>query len=218
MATLRKKIIKQQLSNIHTKKILSVILLAIFLFFSNNIKANEIVHPLPIEEVKPLIKQLNSQGQIITLDKNLKRDKISGINPDNSSFYLEGSDAWYFLYKADINNDGNNEFILCSASGSGGFFDIDAIYQDKDGKLTDIFNDIKIPMRKLIRDINKESYDITDGYLQLANGSLTIEKENGKTFFTLKEVTRDYDSPEFKFNEPKSYKFLWDKNINLVKE
>ena len=51
------------------------------------------------------------------------------------------------------------------------------------------------------------------------NGSIRIEKENGKVFFALEQVTRKYEGKGFKedFNPPQGYKFLWDnKDIKLI--
>lgn len=160
------------------------------------------------KEAKLFLEQLNSQGIIVTYDESVKNDEVTGSNTENSSFYLKGSDARYFLYHADINNDGKNDYILCSVSGSGSFFDIDVVYQEKNGKEVDIFDEIKIPLRKLVRETQKEDYDLEEGFAFM-NGSLKIEKENGKVLFTLEEVTRDYGPPEYKFNPPEGYKFLW---------
>lgn len=182
-------------------------------------EASEVIKPLPEKEVKVFLKRLNSQGIVVAYDESVKEDEVKGGNLENSSFYLKGSDSWYFIYRADINNDGKDEYILCSASGSGGFFDIDAVYQEKSGKLEDIFDQIKIPMRKLVRDAEKENYDLEEGYTGFMSGSIKIEKEKYRVFFTLEQVTRKYEGKGFEedFNPSQRFKFLWkDGNIKLV--
>jgi len=199
-------------------KLIVAWVVGIFLLLSTNVYASEVIKPLSEKEVKPLLKQLNSQGIVVVCDKSIKEDEFTGGNPENASFYLKGSDSWYFLYRADINNDGKDEDILCLASGSGGFFDIDAVYQEKSGKLTDIFNEIKIPLRKLVREAQKEGYALEEGF-SFMNGGITIEQEGGKVFFTLEQTTRKYEGKGFEedFNPTQGYKFLWDNSgIKLI--
>jgi len=186
-----------------------------------SVGANEVIKPLQEKEINVFLKQLNNQGIVATFDKNIKKDKCLGWIEESSYFSLEpGGNIGYCLYRADINNDGKDEYILCTSQGSGAFFDIESIYQDKNGKFVDIFNEIKIPMRKLIRNAEKEKYDLEEGYVGFMNGSIRIEKENGKVFFTFEQVTRKFEGKGFEedFNLPQSYKFLWDKSgIKLIK-
>ena len=193
---------------------------AVLVVVACSAEAGETISPLPRSEVNSFLKELNRQGKVASFNPGVKEDKIAGGESEDRSFYLEGSPgSWYFLYKADINNDGEDEYILCSAAGSGGFFDIESIYQEKDGKLVDIFDEIKIPLRKLIRDAEKKDYDLEEGYGGFMNGSIEIEKEQDKVFFTLEKVTRKYEGEGFEedFNSPQGYKFLWDDSgINLI--
>lgn len=182
--------------------------------------AGEIIKSLPEKEVKPFLQQLNSQGVMVTYNKDVKEDKIKAWADDLSFFTLDGSDSGYSLYRADINNDSKDEYVLCSAAGSGSFFDIEYIYQDRDGKLVDIYNEIKIPLRRLVRDSEKGKYDLEEGYTGFMNGSIRIEKDNDKVFFTLGQVTREYNGKGFEedFNPPQSWQFLWDNGgITLVR-
>ena len=183
-------------------------------------ETSESIKPLPEKEVKVFLKRLNSQGIVATFDKDMKEDKYLGWIEESSYFSLEpGGNIGYRLYRVDINNDGKDEYILCTSQGSGAFFDIDAIYQDRKGKLVDIFNEIKMPLRKLVRKAEKEKYDLEEGYAGFINGSIKIAKEKGKVFFTMEQVTRKYAGKGFEeeFNPPQSYKFLWDKTgIRLV--
>lgn len=183
--------------------------------------AGEITRPLPEKEVKVFLAQLNSQGIVAAFDKNMKKDTYLGLAEGSAYFSLEpGGNIGYCLYRADINNDGKDEYILCTSQGSGAFFDIESIYQDN-GKFVDIYNEIKIPLRKLVREAEKEKYNLEEGYSGFINGSIRIEKENGKMSFTLEQVTRKYENKgsfEEDFNPSQSYKFLWEKSgIKLVK-
>jgi hypothetical protein len=177
--------------------------------------AGKIIHPLNEREVKSFLEELNGQGIIITqiIYEEVKEDKFRGYNSKDGSFWLEGfiSD-WFFLYRTDINNDEENEYILAGAGGSGCFFRIDAIYQKQGGKLVDIFDEIKIPMWKLIREKYREVYDTLGG------GIIIIEEKNDKTLFTLEEHARDYDSEGFMHKPTKRWQFLWENgDIQLVK-
>jgi len=199
------------------KQSIAVWVMATSLLLSTTAYAGEAIAPLRGEEVTNFVKRLNSQGIIVKFGKDVKEDKIDWAH--DSSFFMLGDGQGYSLYRADINNDGKEEYVLCSAGGSGGFFDIDAVYQENDGKLVDILSQIRTPMRKLIRDAEKESYDLEEGYTGYMNGSIKIEKEGGQVFFTLKQVTRNYeDEPvEDDYNPPQEWKFLWDKDsIKLV--
>jgi hypothetical protein len=180
----------------------------------------KIIRPLAEKQVREFLKRLNSQGTVVTYDESVKEDEIRGVNADNLSFYLKGSPTeWYFLYKADINNDGFDEYILCYASGSGGFFRIDKIYKEVNDKLVDIYDEIKIPMCRLIRSAEKASYDLQQGCANFMNGGIKIENEKGKTFFTLEKVARLYEEPGFKFGPPVGFKFLWENGaIELIEQ
>lgn len=114
------------------------------------------------------------------------------------------------IYKVDINNDGSDEYILANIDGSGQYFDIVAIYKKDDEKVKDIYDEIKIPLRRLIRDSEKETYDLEEGYAGFMNGSLILEKENQQVLFSILERSEAHPSPW-------AYKFLWDKNgIQLI--
>jgi len=185
-----------------------------------SVAAGETFSPLSRSEVNSFLKELNRQGKVASFDPGVKEDKIAGGESEDRSFYLEGSPgSWYFLYNADINNDGEEEYILCSVTGSDGIFDIDSIYQERDGKLVDIFDEIKVPLRKLIREAENKDYDPQEGYSGLMQGSIEIEKEQGNVFFTLERITRRYEGEGFEedFNPPQGYKFLWnDSGIELI--
>ena len=198
-----------------------VVCAAVMLAAVCSVVAGEVANPLPEQEVKVFLERLNSQGLVASFDKNIKKDTYQGLAEGSVYFSLQpGGNIGYCLYRADINNDGKDEYILCTSQGSGAFFDIESIYQDN-GKFVDIYNEIKIPMRKLIRDAEKETYDLEEGYTGFMNGDIKIEKENGSVLFTLKQVTRKYENKgsfEEDFNPSQSYKLLWDKSgIKLIK-
>ena len=195
------------------RRVLAVV--ALWFLCSVSVSA-EVISPFSDKlQIQAFLEKLNNQGVIVSYDPSLKRDEITGQQSD-LAFYLKGAiSEWYYLYEADINNDGAAEYILCSAGGSGGFFDIVAIYKKKDSKWVNVFEEIKLSLRRLIREADKESYDLEEGW-SLMGGSIAIERIDGLVYFTLEKVTRKYEGKGFEedFNPPQRYKFLW-KNLKL---
>lgn len=174
-----------------------------------------VIKPLSEAGVKKLIGKLNKQGIVLGYEENIKKNKVDHYNAEGGWFGLQESPGTgYYIYKADINNDNAREYILASFSGSGNFFDIDAIYAENEGKFIDVYKTIKIELRKRIRDAENADYDLEEGYVGFMNGGVDIVEAGGKTYFTLTQVIRDYDIPDFErsFKDPESYKFLWDNN------
>jgi len=171
------------------------------------------IPPLGEPGVRLVIGRLNREGIIFNFDKKAKKDEIFGYDK-KYGFSIADTGAGWYLYKVDINNDKEDEYVLTSHAGSGGFFDIEAIYKDKDGKLSDIYGEIKIPMRRLIRKSEKGYYKLDDGYIGFMKGSIDIEDMDGKIYFTLNRTIRDYgiDDYEKSFHPPEHWKFLWDKD------
>lgn len=196
------------------KAVTLVVLCVMLNFTAPSIARTTKIQPLAEKNVRTVVSKLNKQGIVIGYDETVKKDKVLWYNKEYGSFGIENnSGTAYWLYEADINNDKQDECIVTSSSGSGGFFDIEAIYKIENGKFIDSFDQIKIPMRKLIRDANKETYDLEDGYAGFMGGSIDIETIDGKTYFTLTRVRRDYgiDDHEKSFQGPEVWKFLWDK-------
>ncbi len=200
------------------KQLIVAWIISVILLLAANAYAGKVTKPLGEKEVKRFLGQLNSQGIIASWDENVKENKMEWWDEKNLSFSLESVGVAYFLYRADINNDSKDEYVLCTRQGSGSYFDIEAIYWESGSKLTDISDQIKLPLRKLIRDAEKEDYDLEDSRGGFMNGSIRIEKDNGKVYFTLEQITRDYPPAKDHFyHPPQGYKFLWDKNgIKLV--
>ena len=137
-------------------------------------------------------------------------DSMSG----DGSFYIVATPISWTFYKVDINNDNKDEYLLVSQQGSGGYFSIEAIYQERNGNLTDIFDEIRPAMDKLTQ-VTQAS-----GFM---NGSINIEKINGKVYFTMHQIARDYYSPddnrpfESMFHQPEFWKLLWsDGQLKLI--
>ena len=172
------------------------------------------IQPLGENEGREFVDKLNKQGIIIGFEKGYKSDRIYFYDSDGSFGIENNSGTSYCIYKTDINNDKEDEYVVTSVSGSGGFFDIDAIYKKLNGKYSDIFGQIKIPMRKLIRDSENASYDLEDGYVGYMHGNIVIETVEGVIYFTLTQITRNYDVDDFEksFQPQESWKFLWDEN------
>lgn len=167
------------------------------------------IKPLDEADVKLVINRLNQQGKLFGFGE--KRDDVFWYHEDGSFGIADTGNAAWYLYKADINNDNEYEYVLASSQGSGAFFDIEAVYKDKNGQLYDIYDEIRIPMRKLIRDAQNGSYDLEDGCVDFMNGDIDIESVNGKVYFTLHRTTRDYDIDDYKrsFQPPEFFKLLW---------
>ncbi len=186
------------------------------------------------KEISQLVRQLNEQGiKIAPYHNPEQKFETPVLNVEFSCFNIRNSQVSnkigdsatdpiyalvnmytggaYKFYKVDVNNDGRNEYVLTSSDGSSAWFDIEAIYQYDGNRLKDIFDEIKIPLRKQIRDADKETYDLEEGYVGFMNGDMLINRENGKTFFTIINQGQDHPSAW-------AYKFLWDKNIiKLIK-
>ena len=192
-----------------TKKVIArerlIILCAVFFTFSlwASIAGAEAtkIQPLNEADVKSVISRLNGQGIVFCVDKNVKKDEVFGYDKDGSFGMADTGMGWY-LYKVDINNDKEDEYLLMTVGGSGGYLNIEAIYKDINGKLSDIYEEIKVPMIKCIEREN----DI------FMNGSIDIENIDGEICFILKQVTRDYsiDDYERSFRPPEWWKFIWD--------
>lgn len=187
-----------------------VIILCASIVMANTTK----LQPLGEAEIRAVISKLNNYGIVLGFDANAKKNEVFGYSKEHGSFGIANTEAGWYLYKTDINNDREDEYVLTSSQGSGCFFDIEAIYKDKNGKPSDIYEEIKIPIRKLIRDSQKASYDIEEGYSGFMNGGIDIESIDGKIFFTLQQVTRDYNINDYdkSFQKPELWKFLWDDN------
>ena len=177
------------------------------LFFCVHADANDgkTIKPLQEKEVKSIINQLDTQGILKELYSSTEWNQddltFDSFDPDSNCFWLKGIEsAWFYLYKADINNDTDEEYILASASGSGQFFDIVAIYKVVDGKFIDLFDEIKLPMRRLIRDWSQADYDLEEGYVGFMYGTIMIEKEGEKIYFII-------------IDKEAAYKFLWDEDV-----
>ena len=204
-----------------------LLILILFTFFLAPAYA-EIIYPLSTkEEVQSFIDELNQQGINISewyWDEKGKRefDKVENII-SNGMFWCDGVSGDLKIFKVDINNDGDGEYIKTLRVGSGRFFDIAAIYTEEEGKFRDIYNEIKLPMRKLIRDAENEDYDLEEGYGGFMHGSMIVEKEDSKVYFSMiKASGRWFECDEeggkwIEDNCPIAYKFLWNSNgIRLV--
>lgn len=192
----------------------------------------EVIYPLNSQDVlQSLIREFNIQqikmaDWYYDEDINPAADKtfeiITGVNK-NGEFFIEGANGGFKLFKVDINNDGEEEFVKTLESGSGRFFDIEAVYKKVNGGYVDINDEIKLPIRKLIRDTKNETYDLEEGYVGFAFGDIIVEKKDGKIYFTLLQgrTSRPWeDLNSFNVSETaEAYEFLWsgkDLTLNRV--
>ena len=195
------------------KQLIPIFILTFSLLVSNAV-AGEIIKPLRRTEVEVFLKRLNQQKILVSSSKDSSKDKIAYFSPTYSFFRLEDVLCTeFYINKADINNDGIDEYILYyeGGCGSGSFLDIGAIYKEKNGKLIDILDEIKKPMNKIVEISLKGNQDLGCGYAGFMYGSLTIEKEDSKTFFTLRRKFSDYKARDNKLRQ-EGFKMFWDKN------
>lgn len=210
------------------KKLILILIFGINLLFISCALA-EIIYPISSQqELQSLVGDLNKQKIKMSnwyydedinpgVDKTFEKvESVIG----NGEFFIEGVNGGFKFFKVDINNDGQDEYVKTFEEGSGRFFDIEAVYKQE--KFIDIYNEIKLSMRKLIRDAEKETYDLEEGYVGHAFGDVIVEKRNGKVYFTILEGRTDRSWEDLNsFNvsdKPKAYEFLWENNkIKLLR-
>jgi len=181
----------------------------------------DVIYPISDKnEIVSLIAQLNKQG--------LVRDKFLDFNAEmNGIFFKDLFNVSRTIYKVDINNDGADEYVMTSTGGSGQFFDIEAIYKQKQGEFKDIFDQIKLPLRKSQRDLDGEHYDLEEGYVGIMHGAIIIEEENNRVYFTMVDSSGQWWVPDddlagggqwVEENCPMVRRYLWDaKGLQFIK-
>jgi hypothetical protein len=203
--------------------------LGVGIFFS--IALAEVVYPIIAreKEVKRLVHWLNSQG-IKVARYALEEKKFEKVKFDRGSFSFtveEIGGAAYTFYKTDINNDGRDEYVLTEKGDIGRWFDISAVYTQEKGKLQDIYEEVRLPLRALLRDAQHASYNLEDGFVGIPQGDMIMEEEGGRIFFSIVESHGSwYYCPKTKNAKcrwvredcPQVYTFFWSKQgIELVK-
>ena len=198
--------------------------------FSLTCALAEIVYPVSSqEELQSLIANFNKQKIKISCCYH-NEDNSSGAEKtfekvenviDNGEFFIEGANGGFKLFKVDINNDWEDEYVKTLEQGAGKFFEIEAVYKEVEGRYVDIYREIKLPMLKLIRDREKDTYGLEGGYLGHAFGDIIVEKRDGKVYFTIlkgraPESWEDLHSYNVS-DKPRAYEFLWEnKKIQLI--
>lgn len=207
------------------RQLISILIIGISTCLSFCPVLAETIYPISSkEELQSLVETFNKQGIRISYDRNVSPnidEKIDSVT-ENGEFYIEGADGGYKLFKVDINNDGEPEYVKTMEAGSGRFFDIETIYKSTNGKFVDIYDEIKLPMRKLIRDADKEAYDLEDGYAGHVFGDIIVEKKDGKVYFSILEGRPERPEENINSfnvsNQFRAYEFLWaDKDIKLTR-
>jgi len=214
------------------KQLIVILILGVCIFLSLNSALAEIIYPISSkEELQSLVRELNKQNIKMSdwyydedinpgADKTL--EKVESV-VENGEFFIEGANGGFKFFKIDINNDGADEYVKTLEVGSGRFFDIEAVYKTVSGKFVDIYGELKLPMRKLIRDTDNETYDLEDGYPGHAFGDIIVERKNKQIYFsiiTARESGRSWEDIN-SFNvskKPRTYEFLWaHKEIKLTR-
>jgi len=196
-----------------------IITLALLLFSTSAFA--EIIYPFSSkEDLQALVFKLNQQkikmsdwyyDEDINPGANKTFEKVESVN-NNGEFFIEGVNGGFKFFKADINNDGKDEYIKALEVGSFRLFGIEAVYKEVDGKFVDIYNEIQLPMQKAI---NKAKGVKENDPRQPAPafGDMLIEKKDGKVYFTILEGAgkRGWeDLSRFDASDkPAAYEFLW---------
>lgn len=200
------------------KKLLLVPILISLILFSNLAFA-EVIYPISTkEEIQVLAEELNKQDIKIcpVYNKDKKFEKILSVS-ESARFYIDGTwNVDYDLYNVDINNDGDDEYVLTLSSGSGRWFDIEAVYKKEDGQFRDIYDEVKASIKMVLWELDSEEDYSENGDAGIMQGGMIVEKENGKICFSLVETHGqwfDWDEDGgqwFEENCPLVHKFLWD--------
>jgi len=212
------------------KQLIVVWVLGISLLFLTHALA-ETVYPISSKkELQSLVGDLNKQRIKMSswyndedinpgVDKTF--EKVESVI-ENGEFFIEGVNGGLKFFKVDINNDGQDEYVKTLEEGSGRFFDIEAIYKINNDKFIDIYTEIRLPIRRLMREAEKAKYDLEEGYPGHAFGDMIVEKRAGKVYFTILEgrTARPWEDLN-SFNagdKPRAYEFLWEhKKIKLIR-
>lgn len=212
------------------KELIGVCLIGMYVLFPLRALA-EIIYPiLSKNELQSVVGELNKQkikmsdwynDEDINPGSNKAFEKVESVS-DNGEFFIEGVNGGFKFFKVDINNDGRDEYVKTLEVGSGRFFDIEAVYQKVNGKFVDLYDELRLPMRKAMRDAEGATYDLGEGYVGHAFGDIVIEKTGGKIYFTILEgrAQRGWeDLNSFNVSDrPTAYEFLWrGSNLSLLR-
>ncbi len=191
----------------------------------------EVTYPIIAseQEAKTVVRRLNAQN-IKVAKYALEESRFEDVKfePGSFSFTIEeiGGPRFTF-YKMDIDNDGQEEYVLTEKGDVGFWFDIDAVYKEDRSNFKDIYDEIKLPMRTLLREAQHANYNLEEGFVGISRGDMIVEKEGGKTYFSLVEShgtwlycpkQKNAKCHWVKENCPEVHKFLWEgANIQLIK-
>lgn len=121
----------------------------------------------------------------------------------------------FHVYHVDINNDEKEEYVLCYQDSN--CFKIRAVYREVDGKLINIFEDVKLSMINILRDLQKGFCESEKDITEYVRGRIILTKKDGKIFFTIAEINPFWGQMKLRDKEYLYYTFLWDKEgIRLV--
>ncbi|MFH1846846.1 MAG: hypothetical protein ABH869_04745 [Candidatus Omnitrophota bacterium] len=165
--------------------------------------------------VKKVLKQLNEQGTIISYGTEIEKDNVVGYSTEYGWFELEGSYGYYELYIADIDNDGQQEYVITIIDGVEESLTLYGIYKYKDNALIDIYPMIEAPVLAVINEWLLTEYDMQEA-LEFRGTKFIIDKESGKISFTL--VLAPYGKAYEKLGDHLfCFEFVWNKtSIKLV--
>jgi len=142
-------------------------------------------------------------NKVQPISGELKELLVSRLKGESFDFCYGCAGVAHSFYKADINNDGDDEYVAVSVGGNYRFLNVDGIYKEKDSSLKDIYSEIEVFLEPYL------------GLSGLHHGDFFIEKKGNKTYFTLVEAQGK--KPEIKIDYYSAYRFLWsNKEIKLI--
>ena len=202
------------------------ILFALICLFGLSAFAESSVSPLEKEEVLYFLSELNNQKIFLADEFSYPNAASSHAAPkynrlntfsEENGFFISGSPLEYFAYKADINNDGGEEYVLFSSGKTKKSFRVVAIYKKVRGEYIDVFSEIEKPIFSQIREwLEKEHPSQEVGFH--ISGITMQEDLTGKTYFTVHADNYFWGTGKWEDDIVITYKFLWDKSgLELVR-
>ncbi len=181
--------------------------------YNTNKNFNYLIGPFT---ARKFIRELNRLGIILSPGEGREFDKIKTYSTENGWFEIEGSDKYYELYAADINNDKETEVILAAASDKNDSIMIEAVFSKVGVKQYDIFDQVKGTMWAFMQDRIKKHYGLAE-YPPMQGVEIIIEKIGEGIYFT--QVMKPFWEDRAELGEEVFYcRFKWEEKGITLKE
>ena len=202
------------------------LLFALICLFAVTTFAESDVSPLEKAEVLSFLSELNNQKIFLADEFSYPNAASSPAAPkynrlntfsEENGFFISGAPLEYLAYKADVNNDGGEEYILVSSGKTKKSFRVNAIYKKVDGEYIDVFSEIEKPMSLQIREWLKKEHPSQEVGFRISG--ISLQKDlTGKTYFTVHADNYFWGTGKWEDGIVVTYKFLWDKNgLELIR-